>query len=36
VPIAIPAISPSAQPVRQCSVAEIETLVSSRPEVGSS
>ena len=34
VPIAMPRISPMAQPVRQCSVAEIATVVSARPEVG--
>jgi hypothetical protein len=34
VPMAIPAISPIAQPVRQCSVALIATCVSSRPPAG--
>ena len=36
VPMAMPAISPTAQPVRQCSVAAIDMAVSSRPAVGSS
>ena len=34
VPIAIPAISPSAHPVRQCRVALIATAVSAAPSVG--
>ena len=34
VPIAMPRISPIAQPVRQCSVAEMATAVSAEPEVG--
>ena len=34
VPIATPATSPIAHPVRQCRVAESATPVSARPEVG--
>jgi hypothetical protein len=34
VPIAIPAISPMAQPVKQCSVALKATPVRADPDVG--
>jgi hypothetical protein len=32
----MPATSPMAQPVRQCSVADSATCVSARPEAGGS